>query len=176
MGANDTAIYPWMAEEKRLIRQLLEASQVPILGICLGSQLIASCLDQEVAPGPVMEVGWHPIQLTPTASSDRVAWPEGLVPLHWHRDTFTLPPAAKRLASTKDFPNQAFRWDERVVGLQFHFEATPESVALLCAEASEDLGHSVWQQPYADITDCHERCAATRPMLYALLDDLAEQV
>ncbi|MDP0501762.1 MAG: amidotransferase [Verrucomicrobiota bacterium JB022] len=175
MGVNDEADYPWMTDEKKLLRHLLHQTQVPVAGICLGAQLIASCLGQRVFRGPVMEVGWAPLMLTPAAREDRVAWQAGITPLHWHHDTFELPPEAIVLASTPDFSHQAYRWQDRVLGLQFHLEATPAGVEALCAECPQDVQAGVWGQTQAQITNCAIQCVQTQPLLFALLDDLASQ-
>ncbi len=101
----------------------------PVLGVCLGSQQLAAALGSEVTTGPVEEVGPGQVELTADGRRDPVLGPEyhGLsstaIPcVHWHRDTFTLPQGAVHLAASRAFPHQAFRFGDRVYGLQFHIE------------------------------------------------------
>jgi GMP synthase (glutamine-hydrolysing) len=131
MNVDDVDNYPFLMPELQLIENVLRDGK-PILGICLGSQLIAKALGSRVYPNKVREVGWHPIQLTSEAQSDPLfnKFPSMLNVLHWHGDTFDLPEGAVRLASSVDCENQAFRWGENTYGLQFHLEATPAMVKL----------------------------------------------
>jgi GMP synthase (glutamine-hydrolysing) len=128
MSANDPL--PFLAQEVRLITGALYRGQ-PLLGICLGSQLIARALGARIRRNPVTEIGWFPVDFTPEASSDPVfaglAAPETI--FHWHSDTWDLPAGAKLLASSKACRNQAFRAASNVYGMQFHLEVTPEMIA-----------------------------------------------
>ena len=129
MCANAVSEYPFLFEELRLIEKII-ADEKPILGICLGSQLIAKALGSRIYPNHTKELGWHPIQLTPHAAADPVfrSAPKEFDVLHWHGDTFELPKDAVQLASSNRCENQAFRWGPVTYGLQFHLEATPGMV------------------------------------------------
>lgn len=175
MSVHDVDLYPWLQAEKALLRHLLTKTRTPVLGICLGAQMLAEALGQRVYPADVYELGWHEVQLTPEAAQDRVQWPSRLTPLHWHGETFDLPPAATLLASTPHVRNQAFRWQERALGLQFHLEATPQSALAMSTECPGDLERSVWPTTREAITQCATQSAATASLLFALLDDLADQ-
>jgi GMP synthase (glutamine-hydrolysing) len=129
IGACDEAQYPWLGDELRIIEQRLRAQQ-PILGICLGAQLMARALGSRVYGGEAKEIGWAPIQLTPEGERSCLT---GLKScdyqvLHWHGDTFDLPQDATRLAATAITPNQAFAVGDKALGLQFHLEADPAEI------------------------------------------------
>jgi GMP synthase (glutamine-hydrolysing) len=118
---------PWIAEEKRFLAQAM-AGGMPVLGVCLGAQLMASALGAAVTPAPAPEVGFAEVELTAEAREDRLFAAAGaaLPALHWHGERFDLPEGAVRLAGTPLCPNQAFRWGARAWGLQFHLEVTAE--------------------------------------------------
>jgi GMP synthase (glutamine-hydrolysing) len=125
MGAYDEAIHPWLAAEKRLIGAAVRAG-TPYWGVCLGAQLLAASLGGAVTPGARPEVGVEPVQLTGSAASDPVFAdaPPVFEALHWHADTYELPPGAVRLARSMQYAQQAFVFD-RAYALQFHLEVAP---------------------------------------------------
>jgi GMP synthase (glutamine-hydrolysing) len=124
MGAYEDADHPWLADEKRLLREAVEAD-VPVWGVCLGAQLLAAALGARVYRGERPEVGLLPVELAPSAADDPVFGdaPSSFPTLQWHGDTFDLPAGATLLASSPAYPNQAFRVG-RSYGLQFHLEVT----------------------------------------------------
>jgi GMP synthase-like glutamine amidotransferase len=126
MGAYQEDEHPWLAAEKRLLREAVEAD-VPVWGVCLGAQLLAGALGARVYPGERPEVGLLPVELTSAASSDPVFGdaPTSFPTLQWHGDTFDLPEGATLLASSPAYPNQAFRIG-RSYALQFHIEVSLE--------------------------------------------------
>ena len=123
MSAVDEAEHPWLAPEKALLREALSGG-VPVWGVCLGVQLLASALGAHVGPGPAPEVGVLPVHPTPAGLADPVFgpcdWP--LTALQWHGDTFDLPTGAVVLASSPAYEHQAIRIGELGYGLQFHIE------------------------------------------------------
>jgi GMP synthase (glutamine-hydrolysing) len=123
IGVYDSQPYPFLLHEIALLERRL-ARDRPTLGICLGSQLMARALGARVYPGPVKEIGWGKLMLTPEgrASCLQHLAESGEV-LHWHGDTFELPTDAVRLASTAHYDNQAFAWRSSGLALQFHLEA-----------------------------------------------------
>lgn len=122
IGAFDEALYPFLAGEIALIRQRLEA-RLPILGICLGAQLMARALGAGVASMDIKEIGFGPVMLTPEGGNSVLSALAGTPVLHWHGDRFDLPVDAHRLASTQVCVNQAFALNGYALGLQFHLEA-----------------------------------------------------
>jgi len=126
MGAYDETDHPWLVEEKRLLREAVEAD-VPVWGVCLGAQLLASALGARVYRGDEPEVGVLPVELTSAAADDPVFRdvPNSFPTLQWHGDSFDLPDGATLLASSPAYPHQAFRVG-RSYGLQFHLEVALE--------------------------------------------------
>jgi len=124
MNIGQELIYPHLIQEQFYIRQAAEKG-IPILGICLGAQLIASSFGAAVYPAATAEIGWQPIKLTNQALKDPVF--SGLSELsrvfQWHGYTFDLPANAVRLAENDNCPNQGFKIGENIYGLQFHLEA-----------------------------------------------------
>jgi GMP synthase (glutamine-hydrolysing) len=124
IGVYESAAYPFIESERELLARRLAARRAT-LGICLGSQLIASALGARVYPSGVKELGWAPISLTPAGRDSCLQRLESTAVLHWHGDTFDLPAGATLLASTPRCLNQAFSWgDGSALALQFHAEAT----------------------------------------------------
>jgi GMP synthase-like glutamine amidotransferase len=125
MGVADTDAHPNLPAEIELIATLVEFN-VPVLGICLGAQLLARALGANVYPGPKAEIGPGTVKLTAAGRVDPVLAAadhgEELPVVHWHGETFDLPVGALRLASSEHYPNQAFRFGARAYGLQFHVE------------------------------------------------------
>jgi GMP synthase-like glutamine amidotransferase len=127
MGAGDDDEHPWLADERRLVREAVEAGR-PFLGVCLGVQLLAASLGAEVRSLDAPEVGLLPVELTPEGREDPLfaGLDEPIVSLQWHGDTFELPTGAVRLASSPAAPNQAFRSGASAYGVQFHLEVSGE--------------------------------------------------
>jgi GMP synthase (glutamine-hydrolysing) len=131
---------PHLRAELALLERALAAG-VPILGVCLGSQLLAAALGARVAPGPRKEIGWFPVSLTDEAASDPL-WhglPRELVGYHWHGDRFDLPRGAVALASSALTPVQAFRHGEHAYGILFHMEVNATIVADMVATFAGEL-------------------------------------
>ncbi len=126
IGVYETESYPFLNAEIDLIAHRL-ARHMPVLGICLGAQLMAKALGSRVYPGPVKEIGWGGVALTAegAASCLNPLQADGEVVLHWHGDTFDLPAGAQRLASNRHYQNQAFALGHHALALQFHLEADP---------------------------------------------------
>lgn len=127
--------------EIELLTQALRLG-VPVLGVCLGAQLLALAAGASVLSGANgLEVGWGPVQLSAAADQDRLfaGLPPELTVLHWHGDTFDLPPNAVRLASSPRYREQAFRIGDRAWGLQFHVEVSASSVDSFLGAFGDDV-------------------------------------
>lgn len=122
IGAEDDALYPFMTDEVELVKQRL-ASRKPILGICLGAQIMARALGARVQPMGVKELGFAPVALTAAGQGSVLEALGQQAVLHWHDDQFALPAGLPSLASTPVCPHQAFSPYPTALGLQFHLEA-----------------------------------------------------
>jgi GMP synthase (glutamine-hydrolysing) len=129
MNVDEVEKHPFLGDDMRWIRQTIEAG-MPLLGICLGSQLLAKACGARVYPGPVKEIGWYPLELSVAAAEDRLFAGCGRTStvFQWHGDTFDLPPGAIHLAQSALYRNQAFRIGPSAYGLQFHIEMTAEMI------------------------------------------------
>ena len=158
MGVDDEIRYPWLLEEKRLISRVIGAGK-RILGICRGAQLIAWLLGASVTPNRFREIGWFEITAAEEGKSENA---EGLFPpsmkvLHWHGDTFELPYGAVPLAHSRACTNQGFVLENRVIGLQFHLETTPESARQLVENSMDEFNNdSPWVQSALEILSVDE--------------------
>jgi len=135
MAVYEADRHPFLRQESGLVERALTAGR-PVLGICLGAQLIASVLGARVYAGERREVGWAPVTLTDDGRDDAVF---GLMEptctvFHMHGDTYELPPDAKNLARSTLYEQQAFRWGDLVYGLQFHLEFTETMIQRFASE------------------------------------------
>ena len=137
MSVNDDL--PWIGSEISLLRRRIR-SQAPVLGVCLGSQLIAKAAGGVVERGPSFEIGFHEVELAPEGGADVVcaALPTRFSVLQWHGEFFHDVPTAVTLARSSSYPMQAFRVG-RAYGLLFHLEATLHSVAAMSRAFPDDL-------------------------------------
>jgi GMP synthase-like glutamine amidotransferase len=179
MGAYEEAEHPWLAAEKRLLREAVEAD-VPVWGVCLGAQVLASALGARVYRGERPEVGLLPVELTAAAAEDPVfaAAPTTVPTLQWHGDTFDLPAGATRLATSPAYPNQAFRVG-RSYALQFHLEVTPQlarewgKVPAYAESLEATLGPGALERLIAGV---EENAKATLPLARSLFGRWLEAV
>jgi len=138
MSVNDPD--PWISEETSFIRSALLAGK-PVIGVCLGSQLMAKALGATVHPGKALEIGMTPISLTPEAKQDPVfkTLPDSFEVFEWHGEVFDLPKECVPLAGSAVAPLQAFRYGSRAYGLLFHLEIEQSGIDSLCRECAPDL-------------------------------------
>lgn len=175
MSVNDEGDYPWLTAEKQFVRQCIEAGK-PVLGICLGAQMIAHTLGAKIFQNKEKEIGWLPIystsifsanansnsspSLSPSSSPSSKSifnFPLSTTVFHWHGETFDLPSGAIRLAHSEGCENQAFQYGERVIGLQFHLETTPESAQEIVSHCRHELVSSTYIQNEETILDANSQ-------------------
>ncbi len=163
--------HPWLVEEKRFLGEVIAAGK-PVLGICLGAQLLADALGGKVFQNAEKEIGWWPVRVF-----DRRApfahFPDRLTVMHWHGDTFSLPPGARAVAESAGCAQQAFVQGDRVVGLQFHLEQGPVAVAELAAACAAELVPARYVQTRAQLVELQPDPAVAEATLFGLLDELA---
>ncbi|WGJ13352.1 glutamine amidotransferase [Methylocapsa sp. D3K7] len=144
IGVYEDDKYPFLRDEIAILSTRLNEGK-PTLGICLGAQLIACALGAKVYPSGVKEIGWGPVDLTKAAAATPLRHLANTAVLHWHGDTFDLPPGAMHLASTPACRNQAFCIGPNILGLQFHPEVNPSAgiEAWLVGHAAELTGAGI---------------------------------
>lgn len=174
MSVNDTCEFPWIESEKDFIRRVIKAD-IPVLGICLGAQLIASAMDGEVFPNPEKEIGWFPVASVEANNSRTFEFPELTDVFHWHGETFTLPEGAVLLATSIGCRNQAFQIGRKIIGLQFHLETTPASAKAIVENARHELVEGRYVQSEAAMLAVpEERYASINRLMGDVLEYLHE--
>ena len=138
MNVDEENVFPFLKPENDFIQKVLQ-KEIPYLGICLGSQLLAKAAGAQVVKSPAKEIGWYQIQLTPEGKNDPLFEsfrPEDPI-YHWHGDMFQIPSNGQLLASAEGCPHQALKVGSNAYGLQFHVEVTDRSIKEWCDEYCE---------------------------------------
>jgi GMP synthase-like glutamine amidotransferase len=173
MGVHDDDKFPWLKVEKDFILRAIER-KCKVLGVCLGAQLIASVLGAKVERNPYKEIGWYDVQSTEEGRASKIVGklPEQFVAFHWHGDTFELPAGAQRLARSEACKEQAFVYNDRVLGLQFHLDVQLRNVEQLIHNCREDLQKGMYIQKPADMLARQDYFGNIRKNLFTVLDGL----
>jgi GMP synthase-like glutamine amidotransferase len=174
MSVHDEAAYPWLAPEKAFLQSALRAGKIT-LAICLGAQLVAQALGGEVHPNPEPEIGFWTVRFSAKALTHPLlrGWPDKATVLHWHLDTFTVPPGALRVGMSAGCVAQGFVWGDGIIGLQFHPEMTEEMVEqLLAFENHETAAAQEFVQTAAQIRSKLKSVWKGRKLLEALLENM----
>lgn len=177
MSVNDKAQHSWISREQQFIQHVIAAKK-PVLGICLGAQLIASALGAEVKANQEKEIGWFLCQrhqaLTGHGLADII--PQEFLAFHWHGDTFAIPHQAIPLASSVACTNQGFIYHDRVIGLQFHFEMTAKLVKGLIKRCGHELVTAPYIQTPQTMLAHEQHFSSISRLMYKVLDYLQQQV
>lgn len=176
MAIYEKVRYPWLTQEKRFIERAIAAGR-SVLGICLGSQLVADVLGARVYSNANKEIGWFPIERIGAASANGLLalFPEQVEVFHWHGDTFDIPAGALHVARSEGCANQAFVYGERVVGLQFHLETTPASAQQLIANCREEIVEGRYIQTSQEMLKDSRRFETINRVMHDLLLRLAAE-
>ena len=177
MSVNDEKEYPWLNSEKNFIRQCVEKGKV-VIGICLGSQLIASSLGSKVYKNPQKEIGWFPIQKVKSLKNETFFsdLPSETTVFHWHGETFDLPAGAELIASSEACKNQVFAIEPNVIGFQCHFEITPKSLRKMILSGNSEIIPGPFVQTEQEIFRNEKTLSPEmNNLLFAILDKLLEK-
>jgi len=174
MSVNDDL--PWIPPLLELIREAVR-KDVPVLGHCLGGQLISKAFGGSVGPNPVKEIGWGEVRIADNAvAREWFGDAQPFTSFHWHGETFTIPPGATRLASSNFCLNQGFALGKHL-GLQCHVEMTPEMIRAWCAGGADEIASSpgpAVQKPEQMEADIEARVARLNQVAERLYDKWIE--
>lgn len=150
LSVNDVRHFPWLVAEKQFIRDAI-SRDVRVLGICLGSQLIASALGAQVRPNAEPEHGWFPVEAI-AAPGEHFTFPAKFTTFHSHGDTFDIPRGAVHIARSEACEHQAFQYGRHVIALQFHLESTPQSARAIVEECVDEFDAGPYVQPSTELS------------------------
>lgn len=174
MGVHDDAKYGWLKAEKNLIESTVEADK-PVLGICLGAQLLADVLGARVFQNSHKEIGWYSV--TTTAENGSVhatgTLPREFTAFHWHGDMFDIPDGAKRIAASEACMNQGFAYHDRVIGLQFHLEVTGISLIAMAENGRHELIADKYVQTEGSVLRNREFISTNNKYMSRIMSNLA---
>jgi len=165
--------YPWLIEEKKFIEKAI-ANRKIVLGVCLGAQLIADVLGSVVYKNEYKEIGWFPVSLTQESRKSALfnTLPDDFTAFHWHGDTFDLPDGATRIAENEGCANQAFEYNCRVIGFQFHLESSIESINLLLQNCGDEIVAGKYIQTPDEMLSLKHNVQEINRIMDLLLDNM----
>ena len=173
MGIYDEEEYPWLKREKLFLSKVIQTEK-PVLGICLGAQLVADVLGAAVRGNKDKEIGWFPVSRAEDVPENlHDILPHTQTVFHWHGDTFDLPPHSVRLYSSEACRNQGFVYKDRVVALQFHLETTKDSAGLLVDNCRQELVEGTWIQTEQQLSEGMGKNSGIHQTMDGILDYLA---
>ncbi len=177
MSVHDELEFPWLAQEKDCLKQAVARGR-SVLGVCLGAQMLSEVLGGQVTKNALREIGWHPVRLTPWAATSPAfaGMPQEFTAFHWHGETFSVPRGASLVAGSEACANQAFAVGGKLVGLQFHFETTAESMEKLITHAADDIVPGPYVQTPDEMRTGTGHIDGLKAMLHSLLDNMAKEI
>ncbi len=177
MGVHDDETYSWLSHEKKAIEVAIEQNKT-VIGICLGSQLIAEILGAKVYKDWNKEIGWFDVMLTEQGKNEYVTRgiQSTLKVFHWHGDIFDLPQNVKHLFFSEACRNQAFLYRDKVLGLQFHFEVSGKSIRAMIKKGKHELTGERYVQSEKEMLSLNKNVESANSSIFQILDNLAENV
>jgi len=173
MSVDDEKKFHWLHHEKIFIEETINQGK-QVLGICLGSQLIANVLGAKVYQNNLKEIGWFPVRMNENADNTLLHFfPKEFITFHWHGDTFDLPQGATHVAQSEACLHQAFTYGDNVVALQFHPEMTQASMREMLKEGDAELVPAMYVQPAEEILAQLHYADAQNELLNQMLDKMA---
>lgn len=173
MNVYEETEYPWLIEEKRFVREAIDAGKT-VIGICLGAQLIADALGAKVTRNAHTEIGWFPVRLTQAAKALPMfqGLPQSFTAFHWHSDRFDIPQGATPILESNACAEQAFVYGDRVLALQCHLEETPNSIEHLL----ENFQHEMTPGPFVQSVDAVRDGTTAIAEMHATLERILEKL
>jgi GMP synthase-like glutamine amidotransferase len=168
---------PWLRNEKAFIKQAVEAGK-PVVGICLGAQLLADVLGARVYENRHMEMGWFPVRAVGDENKPEYlkGLPDKITVFHWHSRTFDLPAGAVHLFESEGCKNQGFIYNDRVVALQFHPEVNEERILNLIKRFGEGMANGPFVQKKQEMLGQEEYLADTKEFMFLVLDKFENKI
>lgn len=168
---------PWLRNEKAFIKQAVEAGK-PVVGICLGAQLLADVLGARVYENRHMEMGWFPVRAVGDENKPEFlkGLPDKITVFHWHSRTFDLPAGAVHLFESEGCKNQGFIYNDRVVALQFHPEVNEERILNLIKRFGEGMANGPFVQKKEEMLGQEEYLADTKEFMFLVLDKFEKMI
>ena len=176
MGVYEDKRYPWLRDEKIFIEKAIKAGKI-VIGICLGSQVIAEVLGSKVYQGLIKEIGWYPVNLTEKAQNSPLfnKFEHSEIVFHWHGDTYDLPKDVTHLAGNQVYESQAYSYNNQVFGFQFHIEFTPKIIKSLIKIQPHELTRGPYVQSEKDILSKLNNTERNNHLMISFLDTLESQ-
>jgi GMP synthase (glutamine-hydrolysing) len=173
MSVNDSEKFPWLKAEIEFIKDAIDKGKI-VIGICLGSQLVAKACGSDVFRNTEPELGFWPVTFLETAKNDSVFrhFRNDMTVLHVHFDTFSLPERAVSMANSAVTPCQAFRLGKNVFAFQFHFEVTPQNVAGFIREIEPELVEGKYSQTAEQMLERTDCCSQNNLVFDKVLDEI----
>lgn len=173
MSVGDQDKHPWLADEMKALERVLK-SDLPVLGICFGAQLIANVLGMRIFKNKYKEIGWFPVERIGDNPDGLDLLPEKFEAFHWHGESFDIPQGAKHIARSEACENQAFLYKDRVAALQFHLETTLPLLQGMIDKCGDELDGSKYVQSPEEMLAEHHRFYKVNGLMNTVLNRLTD--